>query len=61
MAAKNFSLLAGVVAFAVSGSAFALKSDKNQATNIDAAVRSLQAFQQAQGGSRLAWKMKWHK
>ncbi|TLY52596.1 MAG: lipopolysaccharide transport periplasmic protein LptA [Gammaproteobacteria bacterium] len=39
MAAKNFSLLAGVVALAVSGSAFALKSDKNQATNIDAAYQ----------------------
>jgi len=39
MAVKTFSLLAGVVAFAACGSAFALKSDKNQATNIDASYQ----------------------
>jgi lipopolysaccharide export system protein LptA len=36
MAANPFAVLVGVVALAASGSAFALKSDKNQATNIDA-------------------------
>lgn len=39
MAAKTFSLLAGTAALAVYGSAFALKSDKNQATNIDASYQ----------------------
>jgi HK97 family phage prohead protease len=32
-----------------------------EATNIDVAMRSLQAFQKEQGGSRLAWLQRWHK
>lgn len=32
-----------------------------EATNIDIALRSLQAFEKAQGESRLAWLQKWHK
>ena len=39
MAAKNLSLIVGAVALVACGSAFALKSDKNQATNIDAAYQ----------------------
>ncbi len=39
MAAKTFTLIVGTIALGACGSAFALKSDKNQATNIDAAYQ----------------------